>query len=281
MPHDHDRDISKVRAHYRSGRDSLANDFFAPCLQACTSYRRAAGYFSSSALVTWVAALPRLAQSPDVSIKVIASPQLSAEDIETLRSVTTEDQRRHYEAMLAERILEDILRLAQSPTDRELRGRIFAWLIAHKRLSMRFAFASHVLDSGIFHEKIGIFDFPAGEQIAFTGSANETISGHERNYESIDVYRSWVDAERERVHTKIEQFDEAWDNNAFGLSVHEISDKMIDRFRAIAPEDIAFPLPLPGPPPEQPPEDTERRCWRHQDEAIDRKSTRLNSSHRT
>ena len=268
MPDNLLADIHNLRSHYRSGRASLAKEFFAPCLAQCTLYRRAAGYFSSSALITWAAALPRLAQSSDISIKVIASPQLSVEDIEALRRVATPDQRRQYEALVVERILDDIVRFAQSPGDRELRARIFAWLIARERMKIRFAFATHVLDSGIFHEKIGIFDFPSGDRVAFTGSANETISGHERNYEFIDVYRSWIPTENDRVETKIDQFEEAWNNNAFGLSVHEVSEKMLTRLRAVAPETPNFPLvePLPA---EEPPGEADRLRWRHQDEALE------------
>ena len=32
----------KLKSHYRSGRASLADEFFGPCLQACVAYRRAA-----------------------------------------------------------------------------------------------------------------------------------------------------------------------------------------------------------------------------------------------
>jgi hypothetical protein len=39
--------IQQLKPHYRSGRASLAAEFFSPCLQACSQYRRAAGYFSS------------------------------------------------------------------------------------------------------------------------------------------------------------------------------------------------------------------------------------------
>jgi superfamily II DNA or RNA helicase len=268
VPVDSNNEIHKIKSHYRSGKSSLAADFFAPCLHQCTLYRRAAGYFSSSALVTWAAMLPRLAQSSDVSIRVIASPQLSAEDIEALRSVTTPAQRRQYEVMVVERIIDDIVSFAQSPGNRELRARIFAWLVARERMTIKFAFATHVAESGIFHEKIGVFDFPSGDRIAFTGSANETISGHERNYESIDVYRSWIPDENERVDIKIEQFEEAWNNTAFGLSVHEVSEKMLTQLRAVAPEAPNFPLlePLPV---EEPPGEADRRRWRHQEEALE------------
>ena len=83
--------IRELQPHYRSGKNSLASDFFSPCLEHCCSYKRAAGYFSSSALVTWASALPRLAADEDVIIKLIASPQLTAEDIATLKTIV-EDQ---------------------------------------------------------------------------------------------------------------------------------------------------------------------------------------------
>ena len=62
------------------------------------------------------------------------------------------------------------------------RALIFAWLLANQRLDMKFAFPSHIERAGIFHEKIGIFDFPSGDTVAFTGSANESIGGHRLNY---------------------------------------------------------------------------------------------------
>jgi hypothetical protein len=204
--------IHQLKPHYRSGRASLAAEFFSPCLQARSQYRRAAGYFSSSALTTWAAALPRLALSADVSIKVIASPQLTPEDVNVLNSISDPVQRRQYEEMVIERILDDVIRMAESPSDIRLRARVFAWLLVNQRMTIRFAFADHVHNPGIFHEKIGIFVFPWGSTVAFTGSANETISCHERNYESIDVYRSWISGEEDRVKTKAEQFDEAWNN---------------------------------------------------------------------
>ena len=258
----------RLKSHYRSGRASLAEEFFAPCLQACVTYRRAAGYFSSSALITWAAALPRLASSEGVSIRVIASPELSRADIDVLRSLTDPAQRKHYEDIVVEKILDDICQWAEAPGNHHTRARIFAWLVANKRLDLRFAFAAHVEEPGIFHEKIGVFDFPWGDRVAFTGSANETLSGHTRNYESIDVYRSWLPHEIGRVETKVEQFEEAWKNDAFGLDVREPSEKTIKRLRAVAP--TAMPRYNPtddGGEIETPP--AEARRWRHQQEALE------------
>ncbi len=260
--------LDRLQSHYRSGQVSLADEFFRPCLQACVTYRRAAGYFSSSSLITWASVLPRLASSENLNIKIIASPELSASDIEVLRDLTDLTQRKHYQDIVVEKILDEICQWAENPGDNQVRARIFAWLIANKRLEIRFAFATHVHEPGIFHEKIGVFDFPSGDRVAFTGSANETLSGHTRNYESIDVYRSWLAHELERVEIKIDQFEEAWNNNAVGLDVRELSQKTIKYLRTIAPTNIPRSIIADG---ESAPEvsQAEARRWRHQQEALE------------
>jgi superfamily II DNA or RNA helicase len=102
-----------------------------------------------------------------------------------------------------------------------------------------------------------------GDQLAFTGSANETGSGQRRNYESIDVFRGWLPDERRRVEVKGAQFEEAWSDAADGLRVLEPTPAVIERLRARAPRN-------PGPAKEDaaveaPPTPS---MWRHQDEAV-------------
>ena len=46
-------DQAALKSHYRSGVDDLSAEFFVPCLKEARVYRRAAGYFSSTALLTW------------------------------------------------------------------------------------------------------------------------------------------------------------------------------------------------------------------------------------
>lgn len=253
--------IRSLKSHYRSGTDSLASEFFAPCLGAATFYRRAVGYFSSTALLTWADALPRMIDETSLKIQLIASPELPKADVETLRSLTDPAKRSAYQAMLVERILEQVGALIDDPSDPDPRAQLLAWLVANDRLEIRFAFPTHFEGPGIFHEKIGVFDFPNGDQVAFTGSANETLGGHRLNYESIDVYRSWA-GESERIAIKADQFDEAWTNKAAGLEVKAASDDVIARLKARAPERFPKRKPalLPAPAPDE--------RWRHQDDAL-------------
>ena len=253
--------LRTLKSHYRSGGDDLGAQFFSPCLGEASLYRRAAGYFSSLALLTWANALPRLVGG-QVRVSLIASPELSAPDIATFKELDSETRRSDYRRVIVERMLDEIIALAKNPSDHGARARVLAWLIANERLEIRFAFAEHVDRPGIFHEKIGIFDFPAGERVAFTGSANETLGGHHLNYESLDVYRSWIAGDEDRVRTKVEQFEEAWTGDAAGLEVEVPSAEVIARLRARAPER----LPKVVDPAKS--ESTDPR-WRHQTEAVD------------
>lgn len=256
--------VDHLKSHYRSGRDDLAADFFQPCMREAIRYRRAVGYFSTTALLSWTDALPRVALEDGLKIQLIASPELSELDHQALRSLGSAEQRDHYRATVVDKILEAIAALIETPGDQTLRAQIFAWLVANDRLELRFAFPEHVEEPGIFHEKIGIFDFPGPRSVAFTGSANETRGGHHRNYESIDVYRSWVEGEIDRIAVKIEQFEEAWNGIATGLKVLAPKGDVLDRLRTRAPRKL---------PEKQSRAKTETDArpdprWRHQEEAV-------------
>ena len=258
--------IRDLEPHYRSGGGSLAAKFFEPCLRYCTRYRRAAGYFSSTALITWSGALQRLVSDENMLVELITSPHLSAEDITTLQSVSEDNTRIKIQNEIIKRAIVDALKFIENPGDIQLRAKLFAWLVANERLILRFAFSEKIEFPGIFHEKIGIFEFPWFDSIAFTGSANETLGGHQRNYESIDVFRSWIDGDVARIATKSEQFDEAWNNNANGLEVLRLSPSLLERVRDFSPSE----------PPTQihhhitPPEPEDRPLWDHQTIAMER-----------
>jgi superfamily II DNA or RNA helicase len=249
-----------IKAHYRSGTDDLGRDFFAPCLSSSTVYRRASGYFSSGALVTWADGLLRLVDGRDLAIRLIASPELQPGDRAILQGLNDPAERSRHRAIVVEELLSDIERLCRGSDDAASRARVLAWLLANDRLQIRFAFPEHIDEAAMFHEKMGVFDLDDGTRVAFTGSANETSRGHRRNYESVDVYRSWVNGEAERVATKAEQFDEAWDNRARGLAVMAPTSGVLARLRTIGRPPTAKPA--------DPPAVAADPRWRHQNEAV-------------
>lgn len=266
--------IRGLSSHYRSGASSLGKDFFAPCLRYCTQYQRAVGYFSSKALIAWLEALPRFVTEA-VAIHLLISPELSDEDRKALERAMDEEERHKLRQIAADRLVQEILKGSPIPDDTQVRLRLFAWMVANNHLILRFAFPEHIEQPGIFHEKIGIFQFPWGERVAFTGSANETEHGYQRNYESIDVYRSWIPADEERVRIKLEQFEEAWTARAVGLKVLPLSRESAALIRSKAPNEKPSSILENGfnssawreKPASYEKEQSDNR-WRHQDEAV-------------
>jgi superfamily II DNA or RNA helicase len=263
--------VRGLAAHYRTERHNLARDFFAPCLAAFSRYRRAAGFFSSSALRTWAACLPRLAAETDVRIQLLISPEISATDAQALTQTVNEADRQRLLASSVEHFVRDVFEFQQTSSharEETLRGQLLAWLIVQGRLEVRFAVNLHKdRELGIFHKKIGIFDYPWGDCIAFTGSANESTSAHEINSESVEVYRSWIESDRERIETKIEEFEEAWAAKCPNLKVLPLSIAALEYIRTIAPE---HPPDLSGRAIAAPAANPPAVLWPHQQKAVDR-----------
>jgi DNA phosphorothioation system restriction enzyme len=142
-------------------------------------------------------------------------------------------------------LLEAARRGVQEAEDALTRNRLsaLAWLISTGALDVKLAFridpVTKRICRGIYHEKIGIFSDAHANHVAFTGSQNETEGGLVENFESIDVYCSWLDPQG-RIARKLKAFDDLWTDQTRGLSVvsfNEVSREVLDRFKTtVAPD---------------------------------------------
>jgi superfamily II DNA or RNA helicase len=203
-----------------------------------------------------------MACADDVRIQLLISPELSQADLQALAKTIDVNQRDSLLNSSVDQFIKDVFafQAGGNGSAEEARGKLLAWLIVHDRVELRFAinlFKGN--EFGIFHKKIGIFDYPSGDQIAFTGSANESTSAHEINDESVEVYRPWIESERERILTKIEEFEEAWNSKAPNLKIIPLSKRALDHIRAVAPEQPPDLTPHPPPKP-----DPLSQLWPHQ-----------------
>ena len=110
-----------------------------------------------------------------------------------------------------------------------------------------------VSDTAIFHEKSGLIEDRAGHRIAWTGSLNETAAGWRRNWESINVYRSWG-PEPERVAAEERTFARLWANRSPRAIVLDVPDAARQDLLRFLPPDL--PARLKAKPPADAP-DTE------------------------
>lgn len=218
------RDI-EVKPEYRSRLDNVIRDFYTPVLKEAVMYKRAVGYFSSSALLSMSAGICGLIENGG-SIQLIASPRLSQEDLAAIN-----DGLRRRDDVIVEALLRE-LREPSGPFE-EARLNLLSNLIAVGRLEIKIAFMDDDNIIGMFHEKLGLMFDREGNIIAFSGSMNETANAFSSNYEAVDVFTSWTQ-DAERVYNKQAAFNAMWEDYEPSLRVLEFPDvnaEILKRYR--------------------------------------------------
>ncbi|MFE3109061.1 DEAD/DEAH box helicase family protein [Kitasatospora indigofera] len=226
---------------YRSGHDNLVADFFRPSLRTATSYWRAAGYFSSTALESFGSPLGEFVLN-DGRIRLVTSVHLTEAD---LRAISEGSSREDVCAERVQQIVDEDF--AEGMGDGVAR---LSRLLELGRLEIRIAVPKH--GTGIYHEKIGLFFDADGDYVAFSGSTNESRNAFEQNRECLDVYTAWnspVRAERKRSH-----FEHVWSGTDIGVEVYSFPEAAKQRLLQAYHSRTRPPQPRAD-------------KWRHQDEA--------------
>lgn len=220
----------KIKDEYRSLIDNVVQDFYVPLLKESILYKRAVGFFSSSSLIEISKGIATLAKNGG-KIQIVASPYLSAEDIEAIR--------KGYESR--DNVIERALlnQLSDEHTDYYSRERLnlLATLIADGILDIRIAYTEDKKGIGMYHEKMGIIEDAEGNRVAFSGSMNESATSMSINYETIDVFCDWNN-EKERVRSKENAFYSIWNDCEPNIKVMEfpkISQSLIDKYKRTEP----------------------------------------------
>ena len=221
-----------LATEYRTGEADPIAEFYRPCLEQATDYRRAVGYFRSSIFLIVGEDVIEFAKRGG-RIRIICSPSITDEDLSSIEEGYVIRGNRTDEALCIE-----IDRLLADETT-HYRTRVLATLIAVGALDVRIAVRP--AGQGIYHEKIGIFADDFGNKVTFLGSANETWKGwHERgNLEAIEVFCNWSgpsDAERCQKHEG--HFERLWAGQAKGVEVIAFPEAAKRRVAAVAMEDL-------------------------------------------
>jgi superfamily II DNA or RNA helicase len=137
-------------------------------------------------------------------MRLIVGAQLDPEDHEAVvkgyeeRKQILEGLARQFEPILTQVTSELFLRRLEA----------LQWLVAHSRLDIKVALRRR----GMYHEKIGIMKDEYDDFIVFQGSANESLSAlsPDFNYESINVFRSWKEGDRDHYEIHKSYFEKLW-----------------------------------------------------------------------
>jgi len=236
--------------HYATSTAKLLQDFYIPALSNSLTYDRGVGFFTSNWLRLAASGLAALAENGG-NARIVASPMISREDCLALaQGVEARDS-----PVLKAALESAIADLEQDLTRDTLA--CLAWMVADGLLEFRVAIPTADLD-GDFHDKFGIFHDTVGDAMAFHGSPNDSERAF-RNYESISVYCSWLDArEASRVSAQQTRFDLIWTNGDANLRVYALPDAVRRNLIAFTER---YPRPYRQP---QPAGSIETTRWRHQ-----------------
>jgi len=218
---------------YKTYKNDIINEFYIPVLRESVLYKRAVGFFSSTALIDLSKGLSELIRNGG-EIKFIVSPLLQADDIEAI-------QKGYDERIIIERSL---FREFHEPKNNSEAERLnwLAHLISINSLEIKVAFTPPHKITGMYHEKIGIAYDSKGNKVAFTGSMNETINAFHNNYESIVVFNSLVGSDAQRASDIDCEFDSLWEGREENLRVIEFPKVLKERLISYLKEDLDLSL---------------------------------------
>lgn len=218
---------------YKTNKNDIVKEFYLPVLKKSVLYKRAVGFFSSTALIELSKGISGLVKNSG-KIRFIVSPLLSAEDIEAI-------QQGYDERKIITDALTRELREPKNNSDKERLGWL-SQLIANGILEIKVAFTPPQKTTGMYHEKIGVIYDENENRLAFTGSMNETINAFHNNYESIVVFNSLVAEDTQRVQDLEDDFDSLWANREENIVVLEfpkvVRDKLVPFERAAQQKDL-------------------------------------------
>lgn len=219
-----------IKKEYRSLLDSVAKDFYIPLLSQAVKYQRAVGFFSSSSLVEISKGISELAKNGG-KIQLVASPYLSDEDVEAIKSgYAMRDQ------VVKEAIRREMTE-GKTPFEKA-RLNLLANLISDNILDIKIAFTEDSDRMGMYHEKMGIITDAEGNRVAFAGSMNESATAMTLNYESIDVFCSWK-GEEDRVIAKENAFASIWNDTEPNIKIidfPELKQEIIEKYKRSVPD---------------------------------------------
>jgi superfamily II DNA or RNA helicase/HKD family nuclease len=216
----------EVKSEYRSLLHNITKEFYVPLLSQAVEYKRAVGFFSSTALSQIADGVAALAENGG-KVKIVASPYLSDEDIKAIR--------KGYELrdIVKKAVLRELVEVTNPFVEKRLN--LLAHLIADNILDIKIAFTESGSLTGMYHEKLGIICDEEGNSVAFSGSMNETQNALTANYEVIDVWCSWKgDEQRERVIAKLAAFASIWGDSEPNIQIvefPELKQEIIDRYK--------------------------------------------------
>ena len=234
------KELTHLKEGYDSGFDDILNEFYIPVLKEAKSYKRIAGFFSSSSLSVAARGITGLIKN-NGHMQLIVSPRLSAEDIKSIEEAVNDP-----EEIISRVLLHDLNDLETLLQNRRLDA--LSWLLANDYLEIKVATiydnhgklmdAKRIEESGLFHIKVGVIEDVEGNILTFSGSVNESASAWVRNIEEFKVFKFWDEGQKNAAQIDIDKFNSYWDGSISRVKISELPEAVENKLVVNAPKDV-------------------------------------------
>jgi len=215
------RDLDDKRALYTVPLDDFVGEVVVPAFQSSYSVDCMMGFFNSTAFVSLAPGLAAFLNRAAGTLRILASPEVSARDEEAMRAAV--NQPAEVLSQAAERLLIQA-EISESALIQHQYD-CLAYMLAAGRLEMRFSWVA----GGIFHPKVWIFR-DSFDTVVLHGSSNLTSGGLTANLETIALERPWRGPEQEeRCVVLGGLFERLWWGNTPDTVVVPLSTAIRDR----------------------------------------------------
>jgi SNF2 family DNA or RNA helicase len=212
----------KWKLKYTPDDGDLVALFYIPALECAIRYERLTGYFRARALTLAARGLEGLIRNGG-RMRLLVGCTLDQPEVDAIaRGVECREQVKAH--LLANPL--------KPGNQREVEAlELLAWMVANQFLEVQVAVPCDehhrpIAAQGIFHEKAGVIEDKTGDRLAFNGSLNETEAGWTQNWESLNIFRSWL-GDDPRVDAEEANFAKLW----AGESKHVITMSVLDALR--------------------------------------------------
>ena len=198
----------------------LVKLFYVPALEDAERYDRLTGYFNAGALALAARGIEGLVRN-NGRVRLVVGCTLNQRHIEAIEKGEALREQ-------VEKHLGDMPLVAANGETKEALE-LLSWMVSRGYLEVKVAVpcdgaGKPIENNAIFHEKTGIIEDRGGDRIAWTGSLNETAAGWQRNWETINVFKSWTAPEKQRVDAEESNFASLWANRASSVIVIDVPE---------------------------------------------------------
>ena len=218
-----DLTTQEFELRYSTKRDHKPTEFFTKALSNSSSLDLGLGYFSSACFNVLACGFAHFVKNGG-KMRMYINPNITEQDYNLLKNGDYGGFEQY--------MLESYDKLLQIFSHRDkLFFQCLSYLIENNRIEVKMVLLK---ESGIAHEKFGIFTDTNGNEVAFNGSMNLTAAGLTKNIEAVDCTCSWRNKEaEERIKYYRDDFDNIWEqrnNDVLVFPAHEFCRQIVVKY---------------------------------------------------